>query len=114
MLRQKARIKWDVEGDENSKFFHSMIRRRCNRNNIRGLVVNVVWCEDPVSIKGEMFRFYKSIFSDNQISRPKIRCNRITRLSEEEANVLELPFTEHEVWEAIRGCGVQTGLTSIS
>ncbi|XP_071687140.1 uncharacterized protein [Rutidosis leptorrhynchoides] len=28
MLKQKARVKWDLEGSENNKFFHSMIRRR--------------------------------------------------------------------------------------
>nr|GEV30754.1 transposon TX1 [Tanacetum cinerariifolium] len=105
MLRHKARIEWDVEGDENSKFFHLMIRRRYNRNNIRGLLVNGVWCEDRLLIKGEMFRFYKNIFSNNQRSRPKIKSNQITKLSEKEANSLEVPFTKHEVWEAICGCG---------
>lgn len=40
MLKQKARIKWDIEGDENTRYFHSIIKRRHNQNNIRGLMVN--------------------------------------------------------------------------
>nr|GEV05064.1 hypothetical protein [Tanacetum cinerariifolium] len=37
MLRQKARVKWDAEGDENSNFFHSFIKRKNNKGNIREL-----------------------------------------------------------------------------
>lgn len=44
--KQKARIKWDIEGNKNTKFFHSMIKTRNNKNNIRGLLVNGVWNEE--------------------------------------------------------------------
>ncbi|GJV23438.1 putative RNA-directed DNA polymerase, eukaryota, reverse transcriptase zinc-binding domain protein [Tanacetum coccineum] len=54
MLKQKARVRWDVEGDENTKFFHSFVKRRNNKNNIRGLLVDGVWCEEPNNIKKEM------------------------------------------------------------
>ncbi|GKD58763.1 hypothetical protein Tco_1296272 [Tanacetum coccineum] len=57
MLRQKSRISWDIEGNENSKFFHAHVRRRNNKCNIRGLMVNGVWCEDPTTIKKEMARY---------------------------------------------------------
>ncbi|XP_071735875.1 uncharacterized protein [Rutidosis leptorrhynchoides] len=40
MLKQKAQIKWILGGDENTKYFHSVIRRRNNSNNIRGLTIN--------------------------------------------------------------------------
>lgn len=29
---QKARIKWDVEGDENSKFIHGMLKQKTQPN----------------------------------------------------------------------------------
>ncbi|GKB32575.1 hypothetical protein Tco_0871976 [Tanacetum coccineum] len=35
---QKARIKWDVEGDENSKFFHSLINQKRRNNSINGIM----------------------------------------------------------------------------
>ncbi|XP_071728393.1 uncharacterized protein [Rutidosis leptorrhynchoides] len=36
MLKQKACVKWILNADENTKFFHSVIRRRNNVNTIRG------------------------------------------------------------------------------
>lgn len=38
-LRQKARIKWVVDGDENSRFFHGYVNNRVRRNQIHGFMV---------------------------------------------------------------------------
>nr|GEV27293.1 arginyl-tRNA synthetase, class Ic [Tanacetum cinerariifolium] len=104
MHRQKARIKWDV-GDENSKFFHSYIRRRNNKSNIRGRMVDGLWCEDPKKIKMEMARHYKTLFTDETKVRPKLCCERIEKITKEMARDLEKDFNENEVLKAIRGCG---------
>ncbi|GKC03688.1 hypothetical protein Tco_0995298 [Tanacetum coccineum] len=105
MIRQKARIKWDVEGDENSKFFHSYVNRRNNKSNIKGLVINGVWSEDPKLIKMEMARHYKPLFSEEREARPIFCSDRLEKISEDDARVLENEFSGEEVWEAIRGCG---------
>ncbi|GJT93091.1 cytochrome P450 [Tanacetum coccineum] len=39
-LKQKAKIRWALEGDENSRFFHSMINSRRNRSRINGLNIH--------------------------------------------------------------------------
>ncbi|GJU27347.1 RNA-directed DNA polymerase, eukaryota [Tanacetum coccineum] len=53
MMRQKARIKWDVEGGENSKFFHAYVKRRNNKNNIR---VEKISTEDARSLEQESWK----------------------------------------------------------
>lgn len=34
ILRQRARVKWHAEGDENSKLFHTMVRRRNRKTGL--------------------------------------------------------------------------------
>nr|GEY92033.1 RNA-directed DNA polymerase, eukaryota, reverse transcriptase zinc-binding domain protein [Tanacetum cinerariifolium] len=36
-LIQKARVKWDIEGDENTKLFHGLINRKRRNQMINGL-----------------------------------------------------------------------------
>ncbi|GKD72848.1 transposon TX1 uncharacterized, partial [Tanacetum coccineum] len=105
MLRQKNRVKWDMEGDENSKNFHSFVKRRNNKCNLRGLMVDGVWCEDPKVIKAEMARHYKKLFTEGMATHPIFCNNKIEQISREYASMLEKPFEEKEVWDAITGCG---------
>ncbi|GJX93118.1 reverse transcriptase domain, reverse transcriptase zinc-binding domain protein [Tanacetum coccineum] len=105
MLRQKARVRWNIDGDENSKFFHSFVKRRNKKNNIRGIMVDDLWCEDPEKIKEETYRFYKNIFLEQEGHRPQLSCNGLSQLSSNDVNMLEKQFEEKEVWEAVKSCG---------
>ncbi|PWA99354.1 eukaryotic aspartyl protease family protein [Artemisia annua] len=40
-LRQRAKCRWALEGDENSKFFHGVINSKRNRSRINGLNIQV-------------------------------------------------------------------------
>ncbi|XP_071714034.1 uncharacterized protein [Rutidosis leptorrhynchoides] len=69
MVKQKSRVKWFVDGDENTKFFHSSLRRRYSKRNIRGLTINGVWNEDPIDIKQAVFTHFESRFKKQNGSR---------------------------------------------
>nr|GEU34701.1 reverse transcriptase domain, reverse transcriptase zinc-binding domain protein [Tanacetum cinerariifolium] len=71
-LMQKARVKWEVEGDENSKFFHGLTNSRRKSQSIHGIMHEGVWLSDPKDIKEAFLNFYKDKFSchDSQISFP--------------------------------------------
>ncbi|GJS19725.1 reverse transcriptase domain, reverse transcriptase zinc-binding domain protein [Tanacetum coccineum] len=88
---------YSAEGDENSKLFHSYVKRRNNKNNIRCLMINGVWCEDPTVIKSEIMRHYKELFMKRSTSRPIFCCERIHKISREEAALLEKEFSEVEI-----------------
>ncbi|GKD47523.1 putative RNA-directed DNA polymerase, partial [Tanacetum coccineum] len=101
---EKARVKWTVEGDENSKYFHSVVTRR-NKNNMRGLMVDGRWSEDPKEIKKGVLDYYKTMFTESAYVRPKLVTNGFKRITEEEAHRLEEKFTEGEVWMTVKNCG---------
>ncbi|XP_071703896.1 uncharacterized protein [Rutidosis leptorrhynchoides] len=72
MLKQKARIRWILDGDENSKYFHSAIRRKLNKCNIQGLCINGSWCDEPPLIKHTVLEHFKSIFGRKNVPRPSL------------------------------------------
>ncbi|XP_071709245.1 uncharacterized protein [Rutidosis leptorrhynchoides] len=105
MLKQKSRFKWALEGDENSKFFHSFIRRRNQKNNIHGANIGGVWNSNPLTIKNEAFSFFQRLFKKNT-SEPWMLNNWDgLKIEATSAEALESPFTETEVLDAIKSCG---------
>nr|GEX15523.1 RNA-directed DNA polymerase, eukaryota, reverse transcriptase zinc-binding domain protein [Tanacetum cinerariifolium] len=47
-VAQKAKIKWVIEGDEKTKFFHGMLNKKRNQRSIQGIMVNGTWIDEPV------------------------------------------------------------------
>ncbi|GKA02292.1 RNA-directed DNA polymerase, eukaryota, reverse transcriptase zinc-binding domain protein [Tanacetum coccineum] len=52
-LYQKAKIRWSIEGDENSKYFHGIINKRRSQLAIRGVLVDGDWISDPATVDFE-------------------------------------------------------------
>ncbi|XP_071728064.1 uncharacterized protein [Rutidosis leptorrhynchoides] len=60
---RKFRVKWDAEGDENSKYFHCLLKQRRNGQMIKGITVNGEWLTDPNATKQAFFEFYANKFA---------------------------------------------------
>ena len=63
LLNQKVRVRWVKEGDTNSKYFHSRIRWRRSKNELKGVNLNGSWCVDPVKVKEEVRQVFIKRFS---------------------------------------------------
>ncbi|GJU70031.1 hypothetical protein Tco_1256290 [Tanacetum coccineum] len=104
-LIQKAHIKWDIEGDENSKFFHGMINQKRRTQAITGIMHDGVWISDPLLIKEIFLNFFKDkfqaydsqvVFSPLALSTGLCTCNR---------DSLETSVSCDEIKTTIWDCG---------
>lgn len=105
MDKQRAKLKWAIDGDENSRLFHAAIKYRERKNALRGLKTQEGWTEDPVKIKEHAFEFFKSKFASRFMGGPRLRGDKYAKISDEDVLMLERPFGEEEKWDAVKGCG---------
>ncbi|KAE8689350.1 Pescadillo-like protein [Hibiscus syriacus] len=61
---QKSRLKWSLEGDKNTRFFHQCARGRGRRNGIKSIKVDNEDISDPELIKSSV-EFYEGKDWDN-------------------------------------------------
>nr|GEY73576.1 RNA-directed DNA polymerase, eukaryota [Tanacetum cinerariifolium] len=72
---QKSKIKWAIEGDENSKFFHGIINKKRSQLSIRGVFVDGDWNTDPEVVKDVFKDHFCNLFQTicPCVSRDEIR-----------------------------------------
>nr|GFB79842.1 RNA-directed DNA polymerase, eukaryota [Tanacetum cinerariifolium] len=59
---QKAKIKWAIEGDENSKYYHGILNKKGNNLAIRGVLEAGKWIKNPKLVKKEFLNHFKNRF----------------------------------------------------
>lgn len=103
-LKQKSRVKWALEGDENVAFFHGMVKGRLNGNSIKGLNINGCWTEEPQKLKDVTFNFFKEHFLERLEDRPSFTSDKFRKLTEEQIRWLEMEFTVDEIKQPVWDC----------
>nr|GEW40329.1 RNA-directed DNA polymerase, eukaryota [Tanacetum cinerariifolium] len=69
---QKSKIKWAIEGDENTKFFHGLINKKCSQLAIHEIFVDGIWCTNPNKVKEAFFKHFEARFKKPVNHRLKI------------------------------------------
>ncbi|CAL8991500.1 unnamed protein product [Prunus brigantina] len=104
--RQRGKIQWARDGDNNTKFFHRIASGRRKRNFIQKLEVEgsgVVVSEGEIEL--EIINFFKNLYSSNAEAGWCLEGLNWNAISVEEAEWLERPFEEEEVKRAVFDCG---------
>ncbi|GKE96722.1 putative RNA-directed DNA polymerase, eukaryota, reverse transcriptase zinc-binding domain protein, partial [Tanacetum coccineum] len=100
-IAQKAKIKWVVEGDENSSLFHGMLNKKHNILNVRGVMVDGVWVDNPNRVKREFFDHFNARFCQPGHKGASIQMEFPKKLSDEELREIECDVTNDEIKRAV-------------
>ncbi|GKB82717.1 putative RNA-directed DNA polymerase, eukaryota, reverse transcriptase zinc-binding domain protein [Tanacetum coccineum] len=104
-VAQKARTKWAVEGDENSAFFHGLLKQRRRTQMVRGVMEAGEWQMDPGSIKNVFIEFYRNKFAAINTRIPSLDRTRFAQLDDQDVVCLESPCSLEEIKNTVWSCG---------
>ncbi|GKA38027.1 RNA-directed DNA polymerase, eukaryota, partial [Tanacetum coccineum] len=104
-MAQKAKVKWAIGGDENSKFFHGIINKRRAQLAIRGVFDNGVWQTDPVLVKKSFLTHFATQFKQPTDCRLKLNMVFPNTLSPDQIVELDRPISVDEIKAAVWDCG---------
>nr|GEZ33599.1 RNA-directed DNA polymerase, eukaryota [Tanacetum cinerariifolium] len=102
---QKAKVKWAIEGDENSKFFHGIINKRRSQLAIRGVFVNGDWHTEPSLVKDTFLDHFSNRFKQPSSARFKLSLPFPSRLSSDQVLDLDKNISSDEICAAVWDCG---------
>ncbi|GJV81698.1 RNA-directed DNA polymerase, eukaryota [Tanacetum coccineum] len=105
-MAQKAKIRWAVEGDENSKYYHGVINKKRNNLSIRGVMVEGTWIESPALVKKAFFDHFKSQFEHPSPSNIVLERDFSNKVSLDQVEDLERTVSKDEIKRAVWDCGV--------
>nr|GEX87758.1 RNA-directed DNA polymerase, eukaryota [Tanacetum cinerariifolium] len=102
---QKAKVRWAIEGDENSKFFHGLINRKCANLSVKGIMIDGEWVDDPIRVKEEFRNHFPDSFNYPGMRHGRINFDFRNRLNPEQVFDLETSVLDEEICKAVWSCG---------
>ncbi|GJT52968.1 RNA-directed DNA polymerase, eukaryota [Tanacetum coccineum] len=105
-VMQKAKVRWAIEGDENSKYFHAIINKKRANLSVKGVMVDEDWIDDPFQVKQEFRNHFANRFQDPGPRKGSLNFSFPNRLNNDQVSELESPISIDEIRTTVWGCGV--------
>ncbi|GKD85392.1 RNA-directed DNA polymerase, eukaryota, partial [Tanacetum coccineum] len=103
---QKAKIRWPIEGDENSKYFHGVINKKRSQMAIRRVLVDGDWIVEPSNVKKEFLDHFSNIFTEHFLPRLTLESQFPNSLSSDQQSDLERDVSYDQIKKAVWDCGI--------
>lgn len=102
--RQKSRVLWLKQWDNNTRFFQRMATSHRRTNTIDRLIDKGEIVEDPIEIRNTMIDYYRKLYTEPEDLRPSFDSLDCPTISQEEQIWMQRPFTEAEVLKCLKQC----------
>ncbi|RVW48874.1 LINE-1 retrotransposable element ORF2 protein [Vitis vinifera] len=99
--RQLSREVWLKEGDKNTRFFHRMANAHRNNNTLDRVKIDGVWLEENQEVREGIANAFHQRLSEEVGWKADIEGIQLDRISHQEAESLEIPFSENEIHSAL-------------
>nr|GEX74333.1 RNA-directed DNA polymerase, eukaryota, reverse transcriptase zinc-binding domain protein [Tanacetum cinerariifolium] len=103
---QKAKIKWAIEGDENSKYYHGVINKKRNQLSIRRILVEGTWIDSSSLVKSEFMSHFKNQFEQPNSNRLHMNMLFWNILIYVQVVDLECQVSKEEIKKAVCDCWI--------
>ena len=90
--KQKSRMLWIKEGDNNTKFFHKMANSRRRFNHLSFLEVDGVIYKEESEMATQVVNFYKNLYQESEEWRPLVEGLEFDQIDGSERGWLERRF----------------------
>ena len=96
--RQKSRVFWLKEGNNNTKFFHKMANSNRRRNYMKTVEVDDIVHETDQEIRDNVVSFYEDLYQEKEVWRPSVDGLDFHSIGAAESSHLERKFDKEEVF----------------
>nr|GEV66099.1 RNA-directed DNA polymerase, eukaryota, reverse transcriptase zinc-binding domain protein [Tanacetum cinerariifolium] len=107
---QKARIKWDMDGDENPKKFHGLVNEKRRTQSIHGVIHEGIWILEHQQVKDAFLNFFKMKFQANHSMVDFPSLITTSGLHPVDCDSLKLSVSFNEVKKAVWDYGSEKSL----
>uniref|UniRef100_A0A2N9EW14 Reverse transcriptase domain-containing protein n=1 Tax=Fagus sylvatica TaxID=28930 RepID=A0A2N9EW14_FAGSY len=102
LWRQKSRVLWLKEGDNNTRFFHKIANSNRRRNFIEKLEVDGTLYSSESDIREKAVQFYTSLYTEKEAWRPFVDDLPFSMIGDLERNMLISRFDRDEILQVIK------------